>query len=137
MAKSAPKTVPTPASVDDFLAAVPDATRREDARAVCDLMKEVTGLEPTMWGASIVGFGSSHYRYESGHEGDCFVVGFSPRKAKLSLYVTGGVETVADLLPKLGTYTTGKSCIYVEWLDDIDLAVLRKIVRRALPKAKR
>jgi hypothetical protein len=90
-----------------------------------------------MWGQSIVGFGSYHYEYESGHSGDCFVVGFSPRKASLSLYVTGGVEAVADLLPKLGTHTTGKSCIYVKWLDDIDQAVLRKIIKRGVAAAKR
>lgn len=137
MAKAQPKTVPTPASVDDFLAAIPDATRRGDAQAVCDLMREVTGLEPTMWGPSIVGFGTHHYRYESGHEGDCFVVGFSPRKANLSLYVTNGVGEVADLLPKLGKHTTGKSCIYVKWLDDIDQAVLKKIIKRGVAKAKR
>ncbi len=136
MAKAQPKTVPTPASVDDFLAAVPDATRRADCRTVLDLMKEVTGLEPTMWGSSIVGFGTYHYEYESGHTGDCFVVGFSPRKANLSLYVTGGVEAIVDLLPKLGKHTTGKSCVYVEWLDDIDLAVLRKIVKRGVAGAK-
>jgi hypothetical protein len=137
MAKAQPKTVPTPASVDDFLAAVPDATRRDDARAVCDLMKEVTGLEPTMWGPSIVGFGSYHYRYASGHEGDTCVVGFSPRKTSLSLYVTTSVESVADLLAKLGPHTTGKACIYVKRLDDIDRTVLKKLIQRGVAAANR
>ena len=137
MAKAQPKTVPTPASVDDFLAAIPDATRRGDAQAVCALMKEVTGLEPAMWGSSIVGFGSYHYRYESGREGDTCVVGFSPRKAGLSLYITGGVDGVADLLPKLGTHATGKGCLYVKWLDDVDRAVLKKIIKRGVAAAKR
>lgn len=137
MAKAQPKTVPTPASVDDFLAAVPDATRRDDARAVCDLMKEVTGLEPTMWGPSIVGFGSYHYRYASGHEGDTCVVGFSPRKTSLSLYVTTSVESVADLLAKLGPHTTGKACIYLKRLDDIDRTVLKKLIQRGVAAANR
>ena len=137
MAKAQPKTVPTPASVDEFLAAIPDATRRGDAQAVCALIKEVTRLEPAMWGPSIVGFGSYHYRYESGREGDTCVVGFSPRKAGLSLYLAGGVEGVADLLPKLGTHTTGKGCLYVKWLDDVDQTVLKKLIRRGVAAAKR
>lgn len=136
MAKSAPKTVPTTANVDDFIAAVPNEARRTDAKTVCDLMKEVTGHEPTMWGPSIVGFGRYHYEYASGHSGDTCVVGFSPRKSSMSLYLTNDVTDIADLLAKLGTHTTGKSCVYVKSLDGIDLAVLRKIVRRAVTRAK-
>jgi hypothetical protein len=137
MAKAKNKTQETAASVEDFLAAIPDATRRADCQTVCDLMREVTGLEPKMWGPSIVGFGNYHYKYDSGHEGDCFLCGFSPRKAALSLYLAGGVDGVADLLPKLGTYKTGKSCLYVKWLDDIDQGVLRKIVKRGVATAGR
>lgn len=136
MAKKAQnKTTETDASVDAFLAAVEDETRRAEGRTLCDLMREVTGLEPKMWGPSMVGFGSYHYRYESGREGDMFLVGFSPRKAALSLYLTNAVEEVADLLPKFGKHTTGKACIYVKSLSDVDLTVLRKMIARAIKKA--
>ncbi len=135
MAKSQNKTTETDASVDAFLAAIDGDARRAECQTVCDLMREVTGFEPKMWGPSMVGFGSYHYRYESGREGDMFLVGFSPRKANLALYLTNSVEDVGDLLPKFGKHTTGKACVYVKSLSDIDLGVLRKMVARAVKKS--
>lgn len=128
------KTQPTDASVDDFLAAVADDTRREECRTVCALMREVTGAEPVLWGPSIVGFGRAAYRYESGREGEWFAAGFSPRKASLTLYLSGGLDGLSDLLPKLGRHTTGKSCLYLKTLAGIDLGVLREMVVRSVAK---
>ena len=122
-------TRPTDADVKAFLAQVPDQRRREDARAVVDLMAEVTGERPTMWGATMVGFGSYHYRYASGREGDYFVVGLSPRKAALTVYLMDGFEGREHLLERLGPHTTGKACLYVKRLDDVDSDVLRELVR--------
>jgi hypothetical protein len=126
------KTQPTTASVDDFLAAVADDTRREECRTVCALMRDVTGAEPVLWGPSIVGFGRAAYRYESGREGEWFAAGFSPRKASLTLYLSGGLDGLSDLLPKLGRHTTGKSCLYLKTLAGIDLGVLREMVVRSV-----
>lgn len=125
---SDPKTVPTEARVEDFLSAVPDP-RRADAAALCELMTKATGVEPAMWGGSIVGFGTYHYVYASGREGDWPPVGFSPRKANLTVYLGDGVARHADLLAKLGRHTTGKGCLYVKRLSDIDTAVLEDLVR--------
>ena len=122
-------TRPTDADVEAFLAQVPDQRRREDARAVVDLMAEVTSERPTMWGATMVGFGSYHYRYASGREGDYFVVGVSPRKAALTVYLMDGFEGREGLLERLGPHTTGKACLYVKRLDDVDSDVLRELVR--------
>lgn len=132
MAKAKNKTTETDASVDAFLAAVEGDARRAEGFALRDLMREVTGLEPKMWGPSMVGFGTCHYRYESGREGDMFLVGFSPRKASLSLYLTTDVGEIADLLADFGRHTTGKACVYVKRLADVDLGVLRKMVARAV-----
>ena len=122
------KTQKTGASVDGFLAAVEHPRRREDGRALLRMMREVTGLEPEMWGASIVGFGDYHYRYESGREGDFFLVGFSPRKQSLSLYLPAGFPEYDALLAALGKHRKGASCLYVNKLADIDLAILRKLI---------
>ncbi|MDX2008127.1 MAG: DUF1801 domain-containing protein, partial [Meiothermus sp.] len=129
MAKAEAKTKQTDSSVQDFLAAVPDQTRRKDALAVLELMREVTGLEPKMWGSSIVGFGSYHYKYASGHQGDSPLIGFSPRKQDLTLYINSGFERHAELMEKLGKYKTGKVCLYVKKLTDLDLPTLRELVR--------
>lgn len=129
MAKAEAKTKQTDSSVQDFLAAVPDQTRRKDALAVLELMREVTGLEPKMWGPSIVGFGSYHYKYASGHQGDSPLIGFSPRKQDLTLYINSGFERHAELMEKLGKYKTGKVCLYVKKLTDLDLPTLRELVR--------
>ena len=122
------KTSRNEASVADYLAAVADPRRRADAQAVCALMVEVTGEQPTMWGGSIVGFGTFHYRYASGREGDWPAVGFSPRKQALTIYVSEGFEAYDDLLARLGPHSTGKSCLYVKRLADVDEDVLRSLV---------
>jgi len=124
-----PKTRPTDQSVRAFLDAVEDPRRRQDCQAVLDLMQEVTQSEPRMWGDSIVGFGEYTYRYASGREGVWPLTGFSPRKRSLTLYIMSGFDRYDELLEKLGKYKTGKSCLYVNNLEDVDLDVLRDLVR--------
>jgi hypothetical protein len=126
-----PKTTRNEANVADFLAAVPDARRRDDAEAVCALMAEVTEEPPKMWGSSIVGFGTYHYRYASGREGDWPPVGLSPRKQSLTIYLSAGLDRYADQLARLGPHSTGRSCLYVKRLADVDQAVLRDLIRDA------
>src|ERR1051325_10546724 len=123
------KTKPTNVSVDGYLNEIADEQQREDAFAVLALMKKVTGLKPRMWGPSIIGFGEYHYKYASGHEGDCCLIGFSPRKGNLSLYFLPGVERFAAQLKKLGKHKTGKGCLYFSKLADVDEAVLREIIK--------
>ena len=125
---SEPRTNRTDASVDEFLGRVADPKRRADAEEVCALMREVTGEEPAMWGPSIIGFGRYHYRYASGREGDWPPVGLSPRKQALTLYISEGYDRYADLLARLGPHTTGKSCLYIKRLSDVDTDVLRALV---------
>ncbi|KQV18506.1 MULTISPECIES: DUF1801 domain-containing protein [unclassified Kitasatospora] len=125
-----PKTKPTAADPAAFLAAVPDERRRADAEALCALMAEVTGAPPVMWGSSIVGFGTYHYRGASGRSGDWPPVGFSPRKQALTLYVAEGFEPHQDLLARLGPHTTGKGCLYVKRLDALDETALRELIER-------
>ena len=127
------KTKPTGVSVNDFIATVAHAVRREDAKSVRALMERVTGEPATMWGPSIIGFGSYHYRYDSGHEGDLCKVGFSPRSANLVFYV-GGFDGYDALLAKLGKHKKSKACLYVTKLADIDMAVLEEIIRETLAK---
>ena len=127
------KTVPTEASVAAFIAAAEPPAKREDGKVLDALFRKVTGVAPTMWGPSIVGYGSYYYRYASGHEGDCCRVGFSPRKAKHSLYVMScGDErdeaAFAPLLERLGKHSRGKACLYVNKLADIDLGVLEEMI---------
>ena len=126
------KTQKNDASVVDFLNSVEDERKRQDSFAILDMMSEATGEGPTMWGSSIVGFGSYHYKYASGREGHWFKTGFSPRKQSLTLYIMDGFSQYDDLLRKLGKYTTGKSCLYVKKLDDIDLPTLRKLVKQSV-----
>jgi hypothetical protein len=127
------KTRPTGADPQAFIAAVPDPARRKDALALCRLLAEWTGEPPAMWGPSIVGFGSYHYRYESGHEGDAALVGFSPRKTSLVLYLAGGLgDRYPELLERLGPHKTGKGCLYLKRLDDVDRDVLRELVERTM-----
>lgn len=125
------KTVESDASVDAFLAHMEPPERAADARALIDLMRQVSGLDPKMWGPSIIGFGSVHYRYESGREGDTVAIGFSPRKAEFALYVGASTPNIAALLPGLGKHRTGKGCLYVKRLAEVDDAVLAEIVRTA------
>jgi len=123
------KTKPTQANVDDFIAAVEKPVRRADATVVRDMMERVTGEPATMWGPTIVGFGTYHYRYASGHEGDACRLGFSPRSANLVLYV-GGFPEYEALLAKLGKHKSSKACLYLNTLADVDLGVLEEIARR-------
>lgn len=132
MAKSDNKTVETEASVEDFLNAVEHPVRRADAQALDALFRRVTGWRPRMWGASIVGYGRYHYRYDSGREGDFLATGFSPRKANLSIYIMPGYRDYGAILERLGKHKTGVSCLYVNKLADIDLAVLEELIRAGL-----
>lgn len=122
------KTQRTDASVADFLNAIPDAGRRADSLAVADLMASVTGAPAEMWGPSIVGFGTCRYRYASGREGEWPVVGFSPRKQNLTLYLTSGFDGYDELMARLGKHTTSKACLYIKRLSDVNLDVLRELV---------
>jgi hypothetical protein len=126
-----PKTQPNDASVEAFLQNVANEVRRRDSLVVLQMMQRITGHEPRMWGASIVGFGRYHYRYESGREGDSFLTGFSPRKQALTLYIMPGFREYDALMRRLGKYRTGKSCLYINRLEDVDLAVLEELVRLA------
>ncbi len=126
------KTVKTGASVDEFMAAVENKRRREDGLVLLEMMRDVTGLEPEMWGPSIIGFGSYHYKYESGREGDMPLVGFSPRKSNLSLYIMSGFDEYEEMLGKLGKHRTGASCLYINKLADVDVGVLRELVSQSV-----
>jgi hypothetical protein len=126
------KTKRTDVSVDEFLAAVENDRRRNDAVTVCELMKEVTGEEPVMWGPTMVGFGTYHYKYASGREGDWFLAGFAPRKANLVVYIMSGFKGHAALMDELGKHKTGSSCLFINKLDDIDMDILRELVRRSV-----
>jgi hypothetical protein len=130
------KTRRTGASVAAFLARIPDAQRRADCRTVSQLMRQVTKSRPAMWGPRIVGFGSYHYRYGSGREGEWFLAGFSPGKQDLTLYIIAGIQRYPALQAKLGTHKHGTSCVYVKRLADIDLAVLRKLVAASVRDMK-
>jgi hypothetical protein len=126
MAKN--KTRATSASVAEFIAAVPDETRRADARALIRMMSAATGKKPKLWGPSIVGFGSHHYVYESGREGDMPTVAFSPRKPALVLYIGAGEPMAKTLLAGLGKHSMGKGCLYIKTLADVNVAVLEKLI---------
>lgn len=130
------KTKPTAASVDAFLEAVDDEERRQDCLTILKLMKDVTKAEPKLWGGSMIGFGTYHYKYESGREGDWFLTGFSPRKKELTLYIMAGFDRYDALLAKLGKFKTGKSCLYVKRLADIDMAVLKQLVSASVTHMK-
>jgi hypothetical protein len=120
------------ASVEAFLNSIEDEKKRQDSFALLALMQEVTGLEPQMWGDSIVGFGSYHYTYASSREGDWFLTGFSPRKQNLTLYIMSGFEEYDALMADLGKHKTGKSCLYIKRVEDVNLDTLRELVRRSV-----
>ena len=126
------KTKPTEVTVDDFIAAVENPVRREEAKAVCAMMERITGEPPVMWGPSIIGFGSYRYRYDSGHEGTMCRLGFSPRKAQLVLYILTEDPEQNERLARLGKHKTGKSCLYINKLADVDMVVLEEMTRDAL-----
>lgn len=127
-AKAANKTTVTDGSVEAFLAGIADPQKQQDCRTVAAIMAKATSEGPRMWGPSMVGFGQYHYVYESGREGDWFVTGFAPRAANLTLYIMDGFPKYAELLAKLGKHTTGKSCLYIKRLSDIDLKVLEQLI---------
>jgi hypothetical protein len=127
------KTQPTATDVEQFLAAIPDPGRRADARALTAMLSELTGEEPVIWGSSIVGFGTYRYRYPSGHEGVSALASFAARKGNLVIYLIGGFEERHHrLLEKLGPHKTGKGCLYFKRLDDVDLDVLRELIKRSI-----
>lgn len=130
------RTVPTGADVGAFIDSVPDDRRRRDAASLVELMGDVTGQPPALWGSSIVGFGTRHYRYASGREGDVAAVGFAPRKAESVLYLNGDLAEYADLLARLGPHRTGKGCLYLKHVDQVDAGTLREIVERAYRAAE-
>lgn len=123
------KTQPTKASVKKFLDGIQDETKRQDCLELVKMMKQITKAEPQMWGPSIVGFGSYHYKYASGREGDWFLTGFSPRKRDLTVYIMPGLREYDDLLAKLGKHKTGVSCLYLKRLEDVDKKVLKQLIR--------
>ena len=130
------KTKPTQASVKEFLNQIPDKERRDDCFAVAKMMEEITGDKPKMWGPSIVGFGTYHYKYESGREGDWPKTGFSPRKKDLTLYIMMGFEKQTELMKQLGKHSTGKSCLYIKRLSDIHIPTLKKLIKSCVEKPK-
>ena len=129
MAKAELKTKKTAASVEKFIESIEDEGTKADCRRLVTMMKAATGAEPRMWGESVVGFGDYHYKYASGREGDWFITGFSPRKANLTLYFMSGVEPYSELLARLGRHRTGKGCLYVKRLGDLDMKVLTRLIR--------
>ena len=126
------KTLPTDITVESYLGAIPDADRRRDCEVLVQMMSRVTNAPPVMWGSSIVGFGSYHYRYDSGREGDFCTVGFASRKGDISLYLMAGFEDQEALLGRLGRHKTGKACLYVRKLAEIDLAVLDELIKASV-----
>ncbi len=131
------KTKPTSASVGDFIAAVENPRRQADALTVLKMYKELTGLKPVMWGPSIVGFGTSHYSYESGREGIMPTAGFSPRKANMTFYVGDKFKGAKGLYDKLGKHKKSVACLYINKLDDVDLKILREIVARDFARSSK
>ena len=130
------KTAPTTASVSECVDNIGNETMRADARVLVRLMQGVTDASPVMWGPAIVGFGRYHYRYASGREGDWMLAGFSPRKRELSIYVMSGFEHYDALMEKLGRCRTGKACLYVQQLSDIDLGTLEELVRHSVERLR-
>lgn len=122
------KTKPTKQSVTAFMNGIEDPDKRRDAKKVSAMMRKATGSRARMWGSAIVGFGEYHYKYDSGREGDFMITGFSPRKQALTLYVVPGFKAFAPLMKKLGKYKTGRSCLYIKRLSDVDEAVLEKLI---------
>ena len=126
------KTKPTQLKVSDFIAGIENKVKRDDCRELMKLMAKITGNRAKMWGTAIVGYGKYHYKYESGREGDFFLTGFSPRKQALSIYIVSGFSIDPELMEKLGKYKTGKSCLYVKKLDDVDRSVLAQLVKESV-----
>jgi len=128
------KTQVTKASVNKFLEGIKDEKKRQDCYEILKIMKRATKAEPKMWGTSIVGFGDYHYMYASGREGDWFITGFSPRTQNLTLYMMGGFDS--EVLQRLGKYKTGKGCLYINKLADVDLKVLNELITKSVKQSK-
>ena len=126
------KTKPTQVSVEDYIAAIPDATKRGDAQTLVGIMQAATGEKPKMWGPSIIGFGTYHYKYETGREGDTPVIGFSPRKPAIVFYGFRAANDFEAMLEKLGKHTTGKGCVYIKKLADVDQKVLATLIKKSV-----
>ena len=137
MAKAELKTKPTKADVEKFLNSIKDEKKREDSYKILKLMKQITKAEPKMWGSSIVGFGEYHYKYASGREGDWFLAGFSPRKQSLTIYAMTYLENYPDILKRLGKHKTGKGCLYINKLEDVDMKVLKELITTSIKKLQR
>ena len=131
------KTKENELSVEAFLKKTTDEKVRKDCQDIIGIMKKVTGEKPKMWGPSIIGFGKYHYKYESGHEGDMCLTGFSPRKQSISLYIMGGAPGQQELLKKLGKHKAGKGCVYVKKLEDVDRSVLETLVKKSVDYLKK
>ena len=132
-----PKTKPNSTNVKAFLNKVPDEKRREDAFRIVEMMEEITGEKPKMWGKSIVGFGFYHYKYESGREGDSPIIAFSPRKQDLTLYLMYGYDQWGELMAKLGKHRSGKSCLYIKRLSDVHEPTLKKLIRESVKQMRK
>ena len=131
------KTRPTSRSAVAFLNKIRDRQRRDDCLAILEMMRQVSGSEPVMWGSAIIGFGTYHYVYESGREGDTVVIGFSPRKQNISIYLMGGLQPLEAELSQLGKYKTGKGCLYTNSLSDVNVKVLKKVLAKAFKATTR
>ena len=129
------KTKATTVDPNDFIARVDSEQKRKDSEELIALMKKVTGKPPKMWGPTIIGFGKYHYKYDGGHEGDMCVIGLSPRKQNIALYIPGGIHKYDDLLEKLGKHKTGKGCLYINSLQKVDAGVLKEIINRSMKDA--
>lgn len=133
---SEPKTKKNDADVIAYLNTIEPQKKREDSLAILELMEEVTGEQGIMWGTSIIGFGSYHYTYATGREGDWMLVGFAPRKKNITLYIMPGFEHYGELLGQLGKHSTGKSCLYIKKIEDVDTDVLRELVKQSVAHMK-
>lgn len=130
------KTIPAKKKVEEFLSAIDNESRRSDCLKLIKIMKEISGENPVLWGDSLIGFGKYHYKYASGREGDWFLTGFAPRKNNISLYLTYDLSRFEQLLKKLGKHKTGKGCLYIKKLEDIDQKVLRQIIKETVEYMK-
>ena len=131
------KTKPTKQSVEDFVDAIKDEQQKKDCRTVSRIMKRVTRANPKMWSSGVVGFGSYHYKYASGREGDWFLTGFAPRKQNLTLYIMSGFKKYSVLLKRLGKHKIGGSCLYVKRLDDVDMDVLTQLIEESVAHVRK
>ena len=130
------KTKPTTLTVASFLKKIKDPRLRKDCESLIELMESISKLKPVMWGSAIIGFGIRHYVYESGREGDTVIVGFSPRKQAIALYLSGGLEHLRVELAKLGKHSTGKGCLYIKSLSDVHIVTLKKILTKSYRSVK-